>query len=49
MKKTYINPQIEVIQLKANQTLLAGSFQETQDGYTGDFLGDYNGDTDEKI
>ena len=25
MKKTYINPQLEVIQLKANQTLLAGS------------------------
>lgn len=25
MKKTYIEPQLEVIQLKANQTLLAGS------------------------
>lgn len=29
MKKTYICPQIEEIQLKANQTLLAGSI--TQD------------------
>lgn len=35
MKKTYINPQLEVIQLKANQALLAGSVQDKGNGTLG--------------
>jgi len=48
MKKTYINPQLEVIQLKVNQTLLAGSVTEEPEGKRGvSIFGDgdtYTGD-----
>jgi len=49
MKKTYICPQIEEIQLKANQTLLAGSIQNNaaEDTYTISGIGDHQeGDVD---
>ena len=48
MKKTYICPQIEEIQLKANQTLLAGSIQNNgDDTYTISGIGDHQeGDVD---
>ncbi len=50
MKKTYICPQIEEIQLKANQTLLAGSITDDGNGgYSGGPMGDYNETTDEVI
>lgn len=52
MKKTYINPQLEVIQIKANQTLLAGSlrYDSSTDSYSGDVLeGGYNSQSDEII
>ncbi len=35
MKKTYICPQIEAIELKANLTLLAGSVTEESNGQRG--------------
>lgn len=35
MKKAYIIPQLDIIQLKANQTLLAGSVQDKGNGILG--------------
>ena len=35
MKKNYIIPQLDVIQLKANQALLAGSVQDKGNGTLG--------------
>lgn len=49
MKKTYINPQLEVIQLKANQTLLAGSVQDKGNGKLGVSIFDDSSSSSETI